>query len=799
MKRVYFIGLMLLALSACSTDKQKQQQKQAPLQDLTKYVNPQIGSVHCRWFFYTPGAVPFGMVKLAPQTNGYGSIGSWGPTGYDDRQKSIEGFAHFHEFQVGGVLFMPTVGKVQTVPGTLEDPDAGYRSRFDKSTEHAEPGYYTVFLKDYNIKAEITATTRVGYHRYTFPETGEAHLIIDVGHKEGESGDVTEAYAGIVNGNEVEGYVVTYPEYVKFCDPGKRVRMYFVARLSKAPVSYGSFVNKEQKAGEKETKGVGNGLYLTFKMKKDEVLEIQTGVSYTSVANARLNLETESKGKTFDVVRSDARRMWNERLNKVIVEGGTETNRIKFYTGLYHALLGRGISSDVNGQYPVVGGKIGQIPVDNNGVPTHHHFNTDGMWGGFWNLSQIWALAYPKYFKEYVQSNIDFFEDRGWLHDGEATGTYTNGVQTNFQGLILASAYNCGIRDFDVKTGYKAAVKNELDYIGRTLGNGKYDLSYFVLNGYVPYKDTTISNGWVFNFGASHTLEYAYSSYAVAHMAKSMGDEETYKKLIRQAGFYKNLFDPSTKFIRPKLPNGKFISDFDPMRGWDGFQEGNAYQFTWYVPHDVAGLMKLIGKDLFNERLEYMFEKSQKSLFGGGSEDLHSFSGVDKLYNQGNQPCLDQPWLFNYSGKPWLTQKWIREICDDFYGIEPLHGYGYGQDEDQGQLGSWFVLSALGMFDVQGFGSSSPTVQFATPMFDKVTITLDTDYYKGKKLVIETVNQSPENRYIQSVSFNGKSVDNCWIYRDELMKGGTLKFVLGSEPNKKWGVGIPPPSMSTEK
>ena len=773
-------------------------EKPVEVEDLTKYVDPQIGSVHGRWFFYTPAAVPFGMAKLAPHTDAYNSKGSWGPTGYDDRHTSIEGFGHFHEFQVGGVVFMPTTGELKTVPGSLEKPDEGYRSRFDKDSEHAETGYYSVVLKDYMIKAELTATTRVGYHRYTFPETGSAHLIIDVGHKQGESSDVTEAYTKLINGNQLEGYVITYPEYVKFCDPGKRVRMYFVSKLNKKPTSYGSFVDDVQKQDSSSTKGIGNGFYLNFDMTEGEVLEIQTGVSYTSIENARLNLDTESEGKSFDVVRADAKKMWQEKLSKIVVEGGREEDRVKFYTGLYHALLGRGISSDINGQYPLVNGGVGQIPLDETGKPKHHHFNTDGMWGGFWNLNQVWALAYPGYFKEYVQSNIDFYQTRGWLHDGEATGVYTNGVQTNFQGLLIASAYNCGIRDFDVKTGYEAAVKNELEYRGRDLGNGKYDLSYFVFDGYVPYKDTTISNGWVFNFGASHTLEYCFSSYAVAQMAKGMGDTKTYEKLIKQAGYYENIFDTETKFIRPKLESGEFIKNFDPMRGWDGFQEGNAFQFTWYVPHDVAGLISLIGKDKFNERLEYMFEKSQKSMFGGGSEEIHSFSGVDKLYNQGNQPCLHQPWLFNFSGKPWLTQKWTREICDVFYGTEPLHGYGYGQDEDQGQLGAWFVLNSMGLFDVQGFSSSKSTVQFGSPMFDKVTITLDPDYYEGKELVIETNNQILGNRYVQSVSFNGKDIENSWIFRDELMKGGVLKFKMDTQPNKDWGASVPPPSMSTE-
>ncbi|MEI6677431.1 MAG: GH92 family glycosyl hydrolase [Mariniphaga sp.] len=760
------------------------------------YVDPQIGSVHGRWFFYTPASLPFGMAKLAPHTNAYGSAGSWGPCGYDDRHTSIEGFGHFHEFQIGGVVFMPTVGKLKTVPGKLENPDGGYRSRFDKKSEHAEPGYYSVFLKDYGIKAELTATERVGFHRYTFPETKQARLIIDIGHKQGESSDVTDAFAQIVNGNEIEGYVETYPEYVKFGDPGKRVKMYFIAKLSKQPSETGAFTDSVQQTGVIATKGVANGLYLTFDMKQNEQLEIQTGLSYTSIENARLNLQTEATGKTFDAVHAAAQVIWNEKLGRIRADGGDSTSRVKFYTGLYHALLGRGLSNDVNGKYPLVDGGIGQIPTGEDGKPKYHHYNTDGIWGGFWNLSQLWALAYPDYFSEYVQSNIDFYKTRGWLHDGEAAGTYTNGVQTNFQGLMIASAYNCGIRDFDLKTGYEAALKNEVEYHGRDLGNGKYDLNYFVKNGYVPYRDTLISNGWKFNFGSSHTLEYCFSSFAVAQLAKALGHDSDYEKLMKQAACYQNLFDSETKFIRPKMADGTFIPKFDPMKAWDGFQEGNAYQYTWYVPHDVAGLIQLMGKDEFNRRLGEMFIDAQKSKFGGGSDSIDSFSGIEKLYNHGNQPCLHDSWLFNYSGQPWLTQKWTHAICDEFYGVQPLRGYGVGQDEDQGQLGAWYVMAALGLFDVQGHSAMNPTFQFGSPQFDKVTIQLDPKYYKGKELVIQTRNNSKVNSYIQSLSFNNEKLDNCWIDRKKLTDGGTLIFEMGAQPNTGWGVNIPPPSMS---
>ncbi len=788
MKKFVLIILVVFAFS-CKSEKEKE------IFNAVKYVDPQIGSVHGRWFFYTPAALPFGMAKLAPHTNAYNSFGSWLPCGYDNRHSSIEGFGHFHEFQVGGLVVMPTIGEVKTNPGSLENPDEGYRSRFDKTSEHAEPGYYSVLLKDYKIKAEITATKRVGFHRYTFPESKETRLIFDVGHKQGESSDVIEAYAALVNEDEVEGYVVTYPEYVKFCDPGKRVKMFFSARLNKIPTSAGIFVDSLISDEVNKTKGVGNGLYLTFNTKQDEVIEMQVGLSYTSIENAKKNLQAETSDISFDQARENAGKEWNKILGRIQAEGGRDQDLKKFYTGLYHALLGRGLASDVNGQYPKNDGGIGQIGLGENGIPLYNHYNSDGMWGGFWNLSQLWAMVYPDYFKEYLQTNLDFADETGWMHDGLATGVHSNGVQTNFFGLLLASAYNCNIELFNVKQAYKAAYKNETGYKGRPFGSGKYDLHYLIKLGYIPSKDTTISNGWVFNFGASHTLEFCFSSYAVAQFAKQLGKEEDYLQLMKQANAWKNIFDTETKFIRPKYEDGTFIEDFDPLQPWRGFQEGNAFQFTWYVPHDPAGLIELIGKDLFNERLEKTFTESRKTIFGGGKE-IDSFSGLQKLYNQGNQPCLHQPWLFNYSGKPWLTQKWTRIICDEFYGTEPLHGYGFGQDEDQGQLGAWYVLAGLGLFDVQGHASANPSFQFGSPQFERVTIQLSN--MPDKKLVIETINNSFENRYVQSLDFNGEAIHNCWIFRDEIMKGGKLTFIMGPEPNKKWGIETPPPSMSTE-
>ncbi|MBR9998112.1 MAG: GH92 family glycosyl hydrolase [Cyclobacteriaceae bacterium] len=761
------------------------------------YVDPNIGSVHGRWFFYTPAAMPFGMVKLAPHTNAYGSEGGWGPCGYDDRHTSIEGFGHFHEFQIGGLVVMPATGEHKTVPGNLDDPGSGYRSRYDKKDEIAEPGYYSVILKDYDVRAELTATERVAFHRYTFPASEKSNLIIDIGHRQGESSDVIEAMARMTGDREIEGHVITYPEYVKFCDPGNRVKMFFVARLNTSPDHTGIFIDTIYEAGKRETLGINNGLILSFSTGESEMIEMQVGLSYTSINNARNNLEKEATGLVFDQVRENARKAWNKKLGRIRVEGGREEDRVKFYTGLYHALLGRGISSDVNGQYPMNDGSIGQIPLDENGRPLYCHYNTDGIWGAFWNLGLLWPLAYPDFFNDYLQSNIDFYKETGWLHDGEAAGTYTNGVQTNYMGLMLAAAYACGIRNFDVETAYEAARKNELGYRDRPFGSGKYDLAHFISLGYIPLKDTLLSNGWVFNFGTSHMLEYCFSSYAVAQFATAMDKKEDYDRLIRQATYYRNVFNPENKFITPREMDGSFMQDFDPMVPWKGFQEGNGFQYTWYVPHDVNGLIGLMGRDLFNERLDMMFTEARKSGFGGGKE-IHSFSGLEKLYNHGNQPCLHNAWLYNYSGKPWQTQQWTRNILNEFYGTTALHGYGYGQDEDQGQLGAWYVMASMGLFDVQGHTAANPTFQIGSPLFDRIEIWLDPDYYSGGKAVIEVLNNSPENRYVQAAYLNDRPLVNCWFYRKDLMDGGRLTLEMGPEPNERWGVEFPPPSMSDE-
>lgn len=780
MKRLCFLVICMSIIMGCSTST-------SSTKALVDYVDPNIGTAHCRWFFYTPAAIPFGMAKLAPSTDAHlGNPGGWQAVGYDFRHTSIEGFANFHEFQVGGVVFAPTVGELQTVPGELENPDGGYRSRFDKKDEVAAPGYYSVLLKDYGVKAELTAMKRVGFHRYTYPKTEQANLIFDIGNKQGESGEVKDAEVQYFEDGRVEGYVITSPVYVNIYQKGADVRMYFSAVLNKKPVQVGTFVKDVVNPGKHQEKGPGAGLYMTFSTEEQEAVEVKVGLSYTSIENARFNRETEAADVTFDQAKKNATDVWNESLSRIYVEGGKETDKVKFYTGLFHALLGRGLASDANGYYPKNNGTVGRIALDEEGNPVHQHYNTDAIWGGFWNLTQLWSLAYPEYYSDWIKSQLLVYQDTGWLGDGIACSKYVSGVGTNFTSLAIAAAYNCGIRDFDVKQGYEAALKNEVEWRGRLEGAGKMDVRQFVERGYSPYEKRfdMVTREEGSGFGASHTMEYSFSSFAVSQFAKHLGKEDDYKLLSNLSNGWKNLYDPETRLIRPKDTKGNFLEDFNPLAPWKGFQEGNAVQYTFYVPHQIDELVDLVGQETFNNRLDSIFLLSQKNIFGGGKE-VDAFAGLKTVYNHGNQPNLHISWLFNFSGKPYLSQKWVRAILDEFYGLEGIHGYGYGQDEDQGQLGAWYVMSALGLFDVKGLTEIDPKFQIGAPLFDKVTVRLNKDYYPGEKFVIEAKKQAVGDFYLQDISLNNRPQDTVQLPFSEVVKGGKLVLGLGASPNEE--------------
>lgn len=779
MKKKTIIPVFALAL--CSLMACAPQPEQNREENLSQYVEPRIGTAHCRWFHFAPGALPFGLAKPGPSTNGsLGNKGGWEATGYDHRDTSIEGFPCLHEFQVGGIVVMPTNGELVTVPGSpVDSVRTGYRSAFDHADETVHPGYYSVLLKDYNIQAELTATKRVAFQRFSFPAGKEAHILFDIGNRQGESGPVRDAFVQQTADGRIEGWVITEPVYVSKYQPGATVPLYFSAQLDKQPDEVGAFHREKQEPNAREARGVGAGLYLTYNnIAEPFTVTAKVGLSYTSVENARNNLETEARTLTFDEAQAASAHTWEEYLSRIRVETDVREDKVKFYTGLYHALLGRGLASDANGAYPKHDGSIGQLPMK-EGIPVHNLYNTDAIWGGQWNLSQVWTLAYPEYLSDYISSHLQVYKDAGWLADGIANSRYVSGVGTNLLPVVIAGAYQCGITDFDVETAYEACLKNELDGENRPLGAGKVDTNKFVKYGYVPHQDEGEGPDEAFMFSASHTLEYSFSSWAVAQWAKERDDRPNYAKLSHLSKGWARIYDPSTHFMRPRKADGQFIENFDPMQVWRGFQEGNAWQYTFYVPHEIETLADMVGKETFNARLDSIFTVSQKMIFSGGTE-VGAFAGLQTLYNQGNQPCLHISWLFNESGKPELTQKWVRAILNEFYGTEGIHGYGYGQDEDQGQLGAWYVLSSMGLFDVKGLASTEPTFSLGAPLFDKVTIKLNPKYYPGKEFIIQTTGAKGRNpnAYVQSYVLNGQPVEGVHIPFEAVAKGGTLEVQM---------------------
>ena len=784
--RLKTLFLPLLGLLAMSCDRQKE--------DVLDYVNPNLGTVHSRWFVYTPASEPFGLAKLGASTNGtYGNKDGWEAVGYEDGHTSIDGFPCLHEFQVGGVALMPITGEPKTKPGLLENPEDGWRSSFQKTDEVADAGYYSVVLQDYGVRAELTATARVGYQRYTFPASEDSHILLNIGNRQGESGAVRDARIEVIDPQTVQGYVVTEPEYVKKYQKGASVPMYFYAcfdtPFETTSVAYQDSVWREGNM----IQGPGALMLLNYKTTQGQQIVAKIGLSYTSVENARLNLETEAENLTFDEAREQTQDKWREQLGRIRVQGGTQDSRVKFYTGLYHCLLGRGLASDVNGAYPRNDGTVGQIALDKEGKPVHNHYNTDAIWGGYWNLTPLWALAYPEYYSDFISSQLLVYQDAGWLGDGIACSKYVSGVGTNMVSIAMAGAYQSGIRNYDIEKAYEASLKNELEWQDRIEGAGKTDVGQFVKLGYVPF-DTSVFYGTHpggSQFSASHTLEYSFSAYAVAQWAKALGKEDDYARLMELSLGWEKLFNDSLKLIHPRNAEGQFIDNFNPLESWRGFQEGNSMQYTFFVPQNPSGLVGRVGKDLFNHRLDSIFSVARDLVFGGGKV-VNAFSGLASPYNHGNQPSLHISWLFNFSGKPWLTQKWTRLICDEFYGVTGEHGYGYGQDEDQGQLGSWYVLAAMGLFDVQGGVCQRPTYQLGSPQFERIEIDLKGHQNAGRKFVIETKGNGPGQYYVQSATLNGKPFDQCWLYRDELYKGGKLELQMGAEPNEQWGEEVAP-------
>ena len=752
------------------------------------YVNPVIDTENPRWLFFASACRPFSMVALSPDTK---TLGTWGG-GYVYDEPYIRCFSHIHSWQMSGIPVMPTTGTMKGHLGFNEN-----KSAFSHDKETVEAGYHKVFLDDYGITAELTATCRVGFHRYTFPEGESGHILFDIGAELGH-GTMDSASIRVTGEKELSGFAVMSRTIRR----QKPCTVYFVAQLNQPFDKFGGWKKNDRKDEEKllidadEVTGIECGGYITFNRLSKPVL-MKVALSYVSEEQAKLNLNEEAPHWNFDRVRKDSRKLWNNELKKIKVEGGTEQQQIKFYTDLYHALMGRRTFSDVNGKYIDNTGLksvVRQVELDKKGKPVRNTYSTDAFWGAQWNLIVLWSFVYPQVMNDFIANALDYYKNGGLIARGPSGGNYTFVMVGDQVIPMIAAAYNKGIRNFDLQAAFEGSIKNSepggiRDHTGYGLTPGEH-VSYYIERGYVPegVKGSGFHRG-----GCSLTLHFAYEDWCMAQLAKGMGKQDVYRKYIARSANYQNVFDPEEGWMRPRELDGSWYTDFQPIGAGfakRGFVESNSAIYTYFVPHDIAGLIRLMGGDqAFAERLNMQFEKAADTKFIT-PRGQQAINWVD--YE--NQPSCHMAHLFNYAKAPWLSQYWVRRIKDETFGDISPHG-GYNGDEDEGQMGALGVLMAIGLFDVSGGASVKPHYEITTPIFDKIEIALDSRYFTGEKFVIKTTNNAPENIYIQSAQLNGTTLDNCWFWHEDLIKGGILELSLGSQPNYQWGL-TPPPSMS---
>ncbi len=751
------------------------------------FIDPLMGTTFARWMLFPGVTMPFGMVKLSPDNQRKG----W-KAGYEYKIHNITGFSHLHSWTMGGLLTMPTTGPLNIVPGTEKNPDLGYRSRFSHEKETAKAGYYQVFLDDYNINAELTSTTRAGFQRYTFPESDNARILIDLKISTEYSYEIFAARITKVSDTEIQGYSIQQSlrgaNYNEFT-------LHFVIRFNKPFTSFNGWIRDEIFLNTDDINLIFGdddiGAFVTFETEEGEQILMQSGISLVSIEQARLNLETEMDPFhwDFDKVVDNNQKTWNNLLGTIQVYGGSETDTKKFYTNMYRAYASRTIWSDVNGKYRDMYEKEQQLADSSDVV-----YGGDAFWNTFWNLNQLWTLQHPEIANSWVRSLLEIYDKGGWLPKGPTGIEYSSIMVASHEIPLIVSAFQKGIRNYDVEKAYTAIRHNQMEQGKPHPGGGlvgNRHLESYMKYGFVPNEEGPVSN----------TLEYAYDDWTVGQMALALGNESDYKTFTKRAFNYKNVFNKDLGYVWMKNSDGSWRENFSPY-GYSvflgpGFVEGNAWQYTWFVPHDQKGLLNLLGQETYIKRLEEGFERSLPHRFNSEHLDENGLVGVGILpINHGNQPNMQAAYLFNYAGAPWLTQRWVREIMYGFYGdsIDAWPG-----DEDQGQMGAWFVMSALGLFQMDGGASVKPIYEIGSPIFEKTVIHLDTNYYPGSTFTIEAKNVSFENKYIQSAKLNGKKLSKPWFYHSELVAGGKLELKMGPKPNVKWGSSPEdaPPSMSS--
>lgn len=759
--------------------------------DPVSMVDPYIETTRGRYFFFVTGSRPFGMIGAAPLTRNKNQMGG----GYNYNSTEILSFPQIHCWMLSGVEFMPTTGEIN--PSLWQQ---GWKSEFSHNSEIVQPGYHRVFLDKYKTWVEQTSTDRVSFYRMRYTEDAAANVLINLGGYVSTS-TMTGAQVKKVSDTEIEG---SFNSVGRLWGGPLSVKIFFVVRFDKPMDRLDSWnaevklkdVNELEAANESTPRRSTGwsyhdaptvGVSAQYRVKSGEMLKVKMAVSYTSIANARINMDTECNHWDFDQVREDSRNEWNNWMGNIEVKGGTRNQQVKFYTDLWHVLLGRHKLNDYSGDYPdyTSGVRMGShtdaklvvrtLPKDVNGKTKFNFYNSDAFWLTQWNLNTLWGLAWPKLLDDFSACLVQYADNGKLLPRGPCAGGYSYIMTGCPATSLIVSTYMKGLlRKTDSLHAFQVMKQNHQP--GGMMGGE--EINFYVKNGWKPGN-------------AGETLEWAFQDWALGQMALKLDKKIEAEYFLKRSDGWKNLFHPEIGLIFPKNEDGSWLHT-DPLSG-SGWVEANAWQATWSVSHDIPGLAELIGgNDKLSEKLNYAFEKAESTdfVFGYG----------DGYVSYANQPGCSNAHIFNYAGKPWLSQYWVRKVKEQaFGGVTPDKGYG-GHDEDQGQMGGISVLMSIGLFSLNGTTAVNSVYEITSPVFDQVEIKLDPEYYHGKKFTIKTNNNSTENCYIQKAELNGNPLTRFWITHNEFSKGGILELWLGPEPNKNWGTNVfDPKKIDSEK
>lgn len=743
-----------------------------PQQTPAGYVDTRIGTAHSRWMIAPGPWMPFSMVKMSPDNQNTG----W-QAGYQPSFENIGCFSHIHEWTLGGLGIMAANGPLMTRVGDEQKPDEGYRSRIDKRTEQAAIGYYAADLTDYGIRAEVTATTRCGFERFTFPtDRGEGRILIEL-HPETEYGiQLKGVSVKQVGDRRIEGSCRQFSPGVWSTDADQDYTLHFVIEFDRPIEGLGTWCDDkvtDNAKGLETGPCTYAGLFVRFDPAQSPVVQVRSGISLVSVENADENLRTELSepfGWDFDAIRQHQVDTWNDLFARVRISTNDRLEKVRFYNNMYRALCSRNTWSDVNGEWISTDGKVRRVADPSKDVM----LGCDAFWNTFWNLNQLWNLITPEWSSRWANSQLAMYDANGWLAKGPAGLNYIPVMVGEHEIPQIVSAWQMGIRDFDAHKALEAAVKMQTTPARKVFKGfaGNRDLVAYMEHHYVPYDKGRFSN----------TMEYSFDDWTVGQLALALGDEETYRTFNDRGYWWRNVISDEG-YCHMRDSRGVWMEDFDPFRSGANqhYVEGNAWQLTFFVPQDVPALVEKIGRKRFTDRLLWGFNQDEAWRYNAPNDQYWDHPVV-----QGNQQSMHFAYLFNYAGQPWNTQRWSRSILDRYYGCGIANAY-LG-DEDQGQMSAWAVMASLGLFQIDGGCAAEPMYEIASPAFEEIVIDLGGRYGRGRQFTIKAPNASRRNIYVQRVTLNGKPLQSFRFPASELLRGGEMVVEMGPEPNREWGI-----------